>query len=207
MRGIRVLWLFVVLAVVPSTVSAVTLDQIVALRKAGVTEAVILALMERDRTVFSIQPEQIVELQREGLSEALIIAMLKSGQAGEEAARAESAYKSAMMSVALGPAPDLVVVGHGPERPNTYHADGFFSNSIAGPFVVPPYFGGTVPYARPYDSAYKSHDRRGSVGQRGDRWTQPRALCYAQVASSASAGNSLTYVTECPSVMQPRRGR
>lgn len=207
MRGFRVLWLFVALAVIPSTVTAVTVDQIVALRKAGVTDAVILALMERDRTVFSIRPEQIVELQREGLSETLIIAMLKSGQAGEEAARAESAYTSAIMSATLGPAPDLVVVGHGPERPNTYHPDGFWSNSTAGPFVVPPYFGAAFPYSRPYDSAYKSHERRGYVGARGDRWTQPRALCYAQVASSSSSGSSLTYVTECPAVMQPRRLR
>jgi len=207
MRRFRVLWLFVALVVLPSTVTAVTLDQIVALKKSGVTDAVILALMERDHTVFSIQPEQIVALQRDGLSETLIIAMLKSGQAGEEAARAESAYTSALMSSPLGPAPDLVVVGHGPERPNTYHPDGFWLNSPVGPFVVPPYFGASIPYSRSYDRAYKSHDRRGSVGARGDHWTQPRELCYAQVASSASSGNSLTYVTECPAVMQPRRLR
>jgi hypothetical protein len=207
MRGIRVFWLVLVLAAVPTAASAVTLDQVVALRKAGVTDAVILALIERDRTVFSIQPEQIVELQRAGLSEALIIAMLKSGQAAEDAIRAESAYTSAMIAAALGRAPDLVVVGHGPERPNTYHADGFFSNSSAGPFVIPPYFGSAAPYAVPRQGRYLSSDRRDYNGPRGDRWTQPRALCYAQVQSSVSAGNSLTYVTECPAVMQPRRRR
>jgi hypothetical protein len=203
----RVLSLFIVLAVVPSTVSAVTLDQVVALRKAGVTDAVILALIERDHTVFSIQPEQIVELKRDGLSEALIIAMLKSGQAGEEAIRTESVYTSAMIAAAIAPAPELVIVGHGPERPNTFHSDGFFSNSNSGPYFSPPYRRSGSPYARPYDVPYSPLDERAYRGPRGDRWDQPRALCYAQVTTSASAGNSLTYVTECPAVMQPRRLR
>jgi len=207
MRGIRVLFLFIGLLMVPSTVSAVTLDQVVALRKAGVTDAVILALIERDHSVFSIQPEQIVELQRDGLSEALIIAMLKSGQAGEEMLRAESAYTSAMIAAAIAPAPDLVIVGHGPERPNTYHPDGFFSNWSSGPYYVPPYRRSGSPYARPYDAPYVSVDGRAYTGSRSDRWSQPRALCYAQVTTSASAGNSLTYVTECPALLQPRRLR
>jgi len=93
----------VVLASVPSMVAAVTLDQVLALKRAGVTDAVVLALIERDHAVFTIQPEQIVVLQHEGLSEPLIIAMLKSGQAADEAARAESAYASAMIAAAIAP--------------------------------------------------------------------------------------------------------
>ena len=207
MRGIRAISLLIILAAVPSTVSAVTLDQVVALRKAGVTDAVILALIERDHTVFSIQPEQIVELQRAGLSEALVIAMLKSGQAGEEAARAESAYTSAMIAAAIAPAPELVIVGHGPERPNTFHADGFFSNSSPGPYFASPYRRSGIPYLRSYESPFGSLEGRAYSHPYADRWDQPRALCYAQVASSASAGSSLTYVTECPAIMQPRRLR
>ena len=206
MRGIRAVAVVVVLAAVPSTVGAVTLEQVVALRKAGVTDAVILALIERDHAVFGIQPEQIVALQRDGLSEALIIAMLKSGQAVEEAARAESAYKSAVIAAEMATAPDLVVVGHGPERPNTFHSDGFFSNSNSGPYFTPPYRRSRIPYARPFEEPYDSPDGR-AYAPRGDGWGQPRALCYAQVTSSASAGNSFTYVTECPAVMQPRRLR
>jgi len=177
----------------------------VALQKAGVTDAVILALIERDHTVFTIQPEQIVELQRQGLSEALIIAMLKSGQANDDALRAESAYTSATIAAAIAPAPELVIVGHGPERPNTYHADGFFSNANSGPLFIPPYRHGPMPYGFAYQSPYSTFDGRGYGTRRGERSTQPRALCYAQVNSSASAGNALTYVTECPAVMQPRR--
>jgi hypothetical protein len=203
MRGIRIFSVFLIFVAAASSASAVTLDQVIALRKAGVTDAVILALIERDRTVFTIQPEQIVELQRDGLSETLIIAMLKSGQAGDEAIRAESAYTQAMIAAAIAPAPELVIVGHGPERPNTYHADGFFQNNT-GPLFVPPY-GRGFGRAKRYDAPY-SYDGRG-YGVHGDRWTEPRALCYAQVQSSASAGNAFTYVTECPAVMQPRRVR
>ena len=206
MLGLRAISLFIVLVVLPSSASAVTVDQVVALKKAGVTDAVILALIERDHTVFSIQPEQIVELQRSGLSDPVIIAMLKSGQTGEPV-RAESAYTSAMIAAAIAPAPDLVIVGHGPERPNTFHEDGFFSNSNSGPYFTPAYRRSGSSYFRPYDAPYSSADRRDYLRPRGDRLTQPRALCYAQVTSSASAGNSLTYVTECPALMQPRRLR
>src|SRR6266446_6596830 len=48
-----------------TAVSAVTVDQVVALKRAGVTDAVVLALIDRDRTVFGIEPEQIIALQRD----------------------------------------------------------------------------------------------------------------------------------------------
>jgi hypothetical protein len=214
-RGIRTFILFVMITGTALVASAVTLDQVIALKKAGVTDAVVLALIERDRAVFSIQPEQIVALQRDGLSEALIIAMLKSGQAADEAARAESAYTSAMIAAAIAPAPEVLIVGHGPERPNTYHPDGFFTNTTS-PYLIPPYgygnaYGyGNSRYARPYDYGLPyglvdglPYARRG--GRRSDFSAQPRALCYAQVNSSASRGNSLTFVTECPAVLQPTR--
>ena len=67
-------------ALAPRPVAAVTVDQIVALSKAGVSEAVILALLDRDRTLLTIDPEQLVTLKREGLSDTLIMAMLKNGR-------------------------------------------------------------------------------------------------------------------------------
>ena len=208
MRAIRAHVLLFVLVLTPVAASAVTLDQITALHKAGVTDAVILALIERDRTVFSIQPEDIVTLQRDGLSETLIIAMLKSGKDADDAVRAESAYTQAMIAAAIGPAPDVLIVGHGPERPNTYHGDGFFMNSNPGPYFVPPYFGPSVrSYRWTSQLPYASRDDRYRTSPRGDRFTQPRELCYAQVTSSASRGSSVPFVTECPPVMQPRRLR
>ena len=140
MRGIRATFLLLFLSVVSSPAAAVTTDQVVALKKAGVSDAVILALIERDRTVFTIAPEQIVALQREGLSEALIIAMLRSGQEADETARAESSYANAVIAAAIAPGPEILIVGHGPERPNTYHRDGFFVNSPPGSYLFPSLF-------------------------------------------------------------------
>lgn len=209
-RAILVLFLF---AAGSSPAAAVTTEQVVALKKAGVSDAVILALIERDHTVFSIAPEQIVALQREGLSEALIIAMLQTATAGDEAARAESAAASAVVAAAIPPGPEVLIVGHGPERPNTYHYDGFFT-SANNPYLFPLYRGSFYqssgyPYEPVVPGAVPLVAPRilPRFSSRADRPIQPRALCYAQMSTSASRDNSLTYVTECPPVLQPKRLR
>jgi hypothetical protein len=178
----------------PRAASAITIDQVVALAKAGVTDVVILAFIDRDRTVFAIEPEQIVTLQRDGLSEPVILAMLKSGRAeGEQAARADAAYNSAAIASALATEPQTVIVGHGPDRPNTPHIDGFYSGPPASGFAPAPYYAPTFRYrATP---PFLSH-----------RSAEPRALCYAQVSGPRSAA-PLSFVTQCPEVMQPSRRR
>src|SRR5262245_47196989 len=150
MVGIRVTILLAFLSVLAAPAAAVTTDQVVSLKRAGVSDAVILALIERDHTVFSIAPEQIVALQREGLSEELIIAMLRSGQEGDAAARAQSEYTNAVVAAAMAPGPDILIVGHGPTRPNTYHYDGFFTN-VNNPYLFPLYSGA---FAQSFYPAY-----------------------------------------------------
>jgi hypothetical protein len=146
---------------------------------------VILALIDRDRSLFAIEPEQIPALQRDGLSEAVILAMLKSGRAeGDEAARADAAYNSAWIASSLITEPVSISVGHGPDRPNTPHIDGFYSGPPA------PYYGPTFRYRTP------------SPGSR--RFSEPRALCYAQISTQRTT-NQTPFVTECPAIMQPRR--
>lgn len=185
------------LLLVPRAASAITIDQVVALAKAGVTDTVILALIDRDRTVFAIEPEQIVALQRGGLSEKVILAMLKSGRdEGDQAARAASAYTSAWIMANLATEPLSVTVGHGPDRPNTPHRDGFYSGppaaAFAAPFAAPfaaSYYGPTFRYRKPSLGSHLS--------------TEPRALCYAQIGTQRPT--SQPFVTVCPEVMQPRR--
>ena len=186
-------------ALAPRAASAVTVDQVIALAKSGVTDVVILALIDRDRTVFAIEPEQIVVLQREGLSEALILAMLKSGRAeGEQAARADAAYNSTAIASALATEPQTVIVGHGPDRPNTPHIDGFYSGPPVSAFVQAQY------YAPQY---YAPLFRYRAPPPFGSPWfTDLRALCYAQISGSHSIA-PLSFVTECPAVMQQRHGR
>jgi hypothetical protein len=196
----------------PAAAHAVTVDQVVALAQAGVTDAVILALIDRDRTIFGIEPEQIVKLQRDGLSEAVILAMLKSGrEEGEQAARTDAAANTAWIAAGLAPAPELVIVGHGPDRPNTGHYDSFnWSSPAYGNWTSPAYGGIPVPYGIPSFSrsfgASRRHSNTPLSGGRRFDATQPRALCYAQVRSAGS-GVPLSMVTECPAVMQPRRLR
>jgi hypothetical protein len=204
--------LLVVLVLSPAAASAVTVSEIVALSKAGVSESVILALIDRDQTVLSIEPAQLVSLKREGLSDTLLTAMLRSGrEQGDEAARADASRNAAdiMSSLAMSatPNPQVVVVGHGPDRPNTGYVDGIDRSIRTGPIVVP-YASYGLPYAALYGSwRARAYDPRpgGWVNRDADRlevggYRGERLLCRAQINTPRGPGPS--YVTECPAVMQ-----
>jgi hypothetical protein len=183
-RRAAVLGCMSILLLAPRVAYAITMDQVLALAKSGVTDTVILALIDRDRTVFAIEPEQIVTLQRDGLSETVILAMLRSGRAeGDQAARADAANTSTWIASALTTEPVSITVGHGPDRPNTPHVDGFYSGPPAS------YFGPVFRYRAP------------SLGTR--RSSEPPALCYAQISTRQTV-NQAPFVTECPAIMQPR---
>jgi hypothetical protein len=184
-------------ALMPSTASAVTLDEVIGLARSGVTESIILALIDRDKTVFTIAPDQIAKLHRDGLSEAVILALLKSGrEEGDQAANADAASNAAWIMASMPTEPLLVIVGHGPDRPNVAHPDGFYSGPPSyGPSFVPG-----------YGPAFSAARRSGSRSSGTSRYNAPRQMCVAQL-STARSTKSLSYVTECPEVMQPRRAR
>jgi hypothetical protein len=154
----KVLAVVVALVLTSATASAATVEQIVALSKAGVSDSVILALIDRDKTIFTLDADQLVTLKRQGVSEAIVLAMLKSGRAEADAAvRAESEMRAAgyAASIQAGsgptqPGPDVVVVGHGPDVPNTspYATPGGYGWTGAAQGVVP------GPYAYPYVVPY-----------------------------------------------------
>jgi hypothetical protein len=199
-RALLVGILAAVATLMPRPAAAVTVDEIVALSKAGVSEAVILALLDRDGTVLTIAPAQIVSLKREGLSDTLILAMLKNGRAeAEDAARADAALNAAniLSGIALSttPTPNVVVVGHGPELPNTvYSTEGPIYSSRRG--FIPPY----VPYA-PWSVPSRKSARLAQ--NRGVNGFGNRIMCVAQV--NTPLGPGMSYVTECPAVMQPKK--
>jgi hypothetical protein len=149
MRPLRLplaIWLLTASVLVPASASAVTVDQIVQLSRAGVTEAVILALIDRDKTIFALEPEQLVTLKAQGVSEPVILAMLKSGrEEGERAAQAAADLNTGFIMSSLSTVPEVVVVGHGPDVPN----GGWSNRSLYGPpaDLLIPY----APYA-PYGS-------------------------------------------------------
>ena len=197
-RSLVVTGIIVAGVLAPSAASAVTLDEILAMARAGVTDAIILALIDRDKTVFAIEPDRIVKLQEEGLSEAVILALLKSGrEEGDQAARADAAVNADWIMASMPTEPLVVVVGHGPDRPNVAHPDGFYSSP-------PAYFPGFgAEYAPSFSGPRRLSGRRPSGTARFD---VPRQLCVAQVTGPRST-KALSYITECPQVMQPRRLR
>jgi hypothetical protein len=176
----------------PAPASAVTVDQVVALSKAGVSENVILALIDRDQTVLTIEPEQIIELKRQGLSDALVTAMLKSGRAeGDDAARATSTYITNSILSGLAPAPEVTVIGHGPDVPNTRHPDGFWKDNL-------------VPAPGVYSSAPRTPRYFPPYSRKAEA-VRPKIMCVATSTTSPSpTGPTWSYVTECPASMQRR---
>jgi hypothetical protein len=121
-----VLPLLLLLALVPTPASAVSVQQIVALSNSGVSDEVILALIERDKTIFTIDPDELVALKRQGVSQTVVLAMLRSGRSQPAAPTEADAVATPSVAVVRS-VPDTVIVGHGPDRPNTSHWDGFFS--------------------------------------------------------------------------------
>lgn len=131
-----VLSLLVLLALTPATASAVSIQEIVALSNSGVSDEVILTLIERDNTIFTIEPEQLVALKRQGVSQAVVLAMLRSGR--QPAAPTQTADAAAALPHGVVPfAPETVIVGHGPDRPNTYHQFDYPFDYLAVAAAVP----------------------------------------------------------------------
>ena len=234
-RAVPCLVLAAVLTLIPLPARAVTADQVVALAHAGVTDAVILALIDRDKTIFAIEPEQLVTLRAQGLSEPVILAMLKSGrEEGERAAQAAADLNTAMILASIAPGPDLVVVGHAPDVPNVAHPNGFYSGPPSGGYLALPYVpyidGGrrrgryaspsaapyTAPFTSPYAVPFQSPFHEPVIPVQGPvippvalrrvEALQPRAMCQVDINTATSA-RPLSFVAECPAVMQPKRPR
>jgi hypothetical protein len=122
-----------------SSAFALTPDQVLELTKGGVSEAVILAVIARDNTPFDLDAGQIVSLKQAGVSDAIVMAMLKSGR-GET--------PDAPVTVL---APDVLIIGHGPDIPNTSYWDRIYWNPTYVVPFIPPYAPPVVarPFIRP----------------------------------------------------------
>ncbi len=146
---LAILALVAAAALVPARASALTVDEIVSLSRAGVTDTVILALIDRDKPIFTIEPDQLVALKQQGVSEAVILAMLKSGrEEGERSAQAAADLNAGFIMSSLSPGPDVVVVGHGPDVPNGgYYSSYSNYSNYPNAIYVPPVTGLiAVPY-------------------------------------------------------------
>ena len=130
----------------------VTVDQIIALSKAGVSDDVILATIERDKPVFTLEPDRLIALKREGVSEAVVLAMLKSGR--------QPPSQAAVLPLVVGP--DVVIVGHAPDRPNVGQV--YWTEVVAGfPLAFP--VRGRANCVAKGSSQTKSSSETGSFGR------------------------------------------
>lgn len=66
---------------VPSAARAVSIRDLVELSRAGLSDDILLAVLEADPTIFDLDADTIIEMRRAGLSERVIAAMLRSGRA------------------------------------------------------------------------------------------------------------------------------
>ena len=131
-----------ILVLMSGTASALTVQEVVALSKAGVSDEVLLSLIDRDKTIFAIDNDQLIALTRDRVSEKLVLAMLRSGRQDPP-----PPAPAAHVTHAVPADPGAFMFGHGPSKPNTYHE--FDQLGLAGPLVVyaAPYF--VPPYAVP----------------------------------------------------------
>ena len=124
------------LALFPSRASAITTDQVVALARGGVSDAVILAVIARDNAPFDLDADALVALKQHGVSDAVVMAMLTSGRGNTTAAPVTVL------------APDVLIIGHGPDIPNTSYWDRLYWN--------PTY---VIPFIPPYQPVYRPLSR------------------------------------------------
>ena len=75
-----ILALIVFVGLGASRAEAVSVRDLVELTRAGLSDQVLLALIEVDRTVFTIDAPTLKMLKDAGVSEAVIIAMIRSGR-------------------------------------------------------------------------------------------------------------------------------
>ncbi|MDE3155780.1 MAG: hypothetical protein KGN76_11795 [Acidobacteriota bacterium] len=59
---------------------AVTLRDLVALSQAGLSDAVLIALIQTDQTIYGVTPRQILTLKADGVSDPVILALIRNGR-------------------------------------------------------------------------------------------------------------------------------
>ncbi len=187
MRMFRSMAVFLALALLPVAASAVTVDEIVYLSKAGVSESVILALIDRDKTVFTVSPDQVLSLKRDGVSDAVVLAMLKSGRAeGDAAAARDDEFNKALYL-----SDRAAMQTQGPTQPEAARAPEVVTVPV--PVLVP------VPYA----AGPGRHHRQRSVQPTFVPATAPPAPTLTGVAPLSAAQPSLAPSSPCIAHVSP----
>ncbi|HUG89426.1 MAG TPA: hypothetical protein VML55_01245 [Planctomycetaceae bacterium] len=107
MRTLAALAITLVLSA-PTRADALTLKDLVELFKAGLSDEVLVALIEVNNSIYSLEAETIKQLKADGLSDRVIIAVINSGRSGQPVAPVAAVEPEP----APEPAPTVVVIDH-----------------------------------------------------------------------------------------------
>jgi hypothetical protein len=88
---------------------AVTLREIVELSKTGLSDEVLLALIDIERRAYPVDPDTLKMLKDSGVSERVIIAMIRSGRSGPPAPEPPVAPAPQLEPA---PQPQVIVIDH-----------------------------------------------------------------------------------------------
>lgn len=97
-----------VLALSAGRAEAVSVRDVIELSKAGLSDSVLIALIEVDRSVFALDTVTLKQLKAAGVSDAVIIAMIHSGRDNPDPAPQPVAVEPSPEP----PQPQVVVVDH-----------------------------------------------------------------------------------------------
>lgn len=102
--------LLALVAVAAGPAEAVTVRDVIELSKAGLSDQVLLALIEVDPRVFTIDTPTLKQLKDAGVTDAVIVALIRSGRA-PRAREPQLVPEPAPVAVAT-PAPEVIVIDH-----------------------------------------------------------------------------------------------
>jgi len=104
-RGSLIAVLSLVLSLAAGRAEAVTVRDVIELSKAGLSDSVLLALIDVDRSVFAMDASTLKQLKSAGVSDAVIVAMIKSGREARVEAPPPLVQEPAPMPDAQEPTP------------------------------------------------------------------------------------------------------
>jgi hypothetical protein len=96
---------------------AVTIHDLIALSQAGLSDQVLVALIQTDQTIYGVDADQVLALRKAGVSESVILALLQNGRATTNTADEKSSTPAAAASpdASAAPsselAPKLTIIG------------------------------------------------------------------------------------------------
>lgn len=121
--------LLTVFALAAGRAEAVTIRDVIELTKAGLSDQVLLALIEVDRSVFAIDTATVKQLKDAGVSDPVIVALIRSGRA-PRVAESQPVAEPAPYEPQPRPEPEIIVIDH---------HDAPAQAPVAVPYPVPVY--------------------------------------------------------------------